>query len=554
MPTTASRTRDVDLTLLISAVASIASVSLMATAGETYRALVERPGDLAVFVGLTLVLHLLSVEIYGKGRIGVAGIGALAVGFAIGVGPAMATQVVAAFALYLRDRRTTKTHKAHKALFNAATLALAAGAGAAVYHLLSQPGWSALERIGPALAGGAVFWLVNIGLLTLVVSRDTGERFMSVWDQFFRWLTLHYVAFGPLAIAAVIAYERVGVAGVVAFTLPPALLLLSVRQYLDRTKEAVEEVREANESLAQRNEDLQALLQLAGGLAARTHDVRELAAYAEEEVARLTQTDARISTDPDGSGIDLVAGGIKVGALAVGIGEGFDGARWVRVREAVLPQLATAVESAGLVEKVRRQHLATIAALSRSMEAKDDYTGGHVERVSEVAVALAEQLGFSGPDLDAIEIGALLHDIGKIGIPESLLRKPGPLDDTEWEVMRKHPVVSEYILSSVDLPEIVLQIARSSHERIDGLGYPDGLAGEEIPLPARIVLVADALDALTSTRPYRTGRGFHVAFEEIRAHSGTQFCPTVVAALDELYRLRPMLVSDGLHSVAMSVA
>ena len=116
------------------------------------------------------------------------------------------------------------------------------------------------------------------------------------------------------------------------------------------------------------------------------------------------------------------------------------------------------------------------------MEAKDYYTGGHTERVSSIAVALAKRLGYAGADLDAIEIGALLHDIGKIGIPESILHKPGPLDDDEWVVMKRHPVISEFILSEVDLSPIVLQIARHSHERIDGKGYPDGLTGDEIPL------------------------------------------------------------------------
>ena len=155
---------------------------------------------------------------------------------------------------------------------------------------------------------------------------------------------------------------------------------------------------------------------------------------------------------------------------------------------------------------MRRTHLATIAALSKSMEAKDFYTGGHTERVADVAVALARAARLHGAELEAIEIGALLHDIGKIGIPERILQKPGPLDDDEWAIMKEHPVISEFILSDVGLHPIVLQVARSSHERIDGGGYPDGLAGDDIPLPARIVLVADAFDALTSDRPYRLGR------------------------------------------------
>src|SRR5439155_1308555 len=137
-----------------------------------------------------------------------------------------------------------------------------------------------------------------------------------------------------------------------------------------------------------------------------------------------------------------------------------------------------------LADEVRKTHRNLIAALSRSMEAKDFYTGGHVERVAEIAVALGRRLGYDGEELDAIEIGALLHDIGKIGIPEKILHKPGPLDDDEWKVMREHPIISEHILSGIGLSPLVLQIARSSHERIDGTGYPDALAGEAIPLAA----------------------------------------------------------------------
>lgn len=543
--------RDANVTLLITIAASLATAALVLTARDTWVTATEQPGTLLAFVALTLFLQLFAIDVYSKGRTGVAGIGALALGFTLGVGPALAVQVLAALLVLVRDRRVARPHRV---VFNAATLVLSACAGTGIYHLTSQPSWSALERVPSAVAAGACFWIVNIGSLVLAMSLAEGLKPRDVWRERFSWVTWHYLAFGPLALASTVAYEEVGVLGLAAFTLPPALMLLSVRQYVERTKEAVEEIRQVNADLAQRNEDLQDLFEFTGGLAARSHDHRELVEYAEESISRLTGGQTRVTIDAESDGVELVSGGSRVGALIVGEGEAFNDERWQRLRGAVLPQLATAVESAGLVEKVRRQHLATIAALSRSMEAKDDYTGGHVERVSELAVALAEQLGYSGHDLDAVEIGALLHDIGKIGIPESILRKPGPLDEPEWEVMRKHPLVSEYILSSVDLPETVLQIARSSHERIDGLGYPDGLAGDEIPLPARIVLVADALDALTSTRPYRTGRGFHAAFEEIRSHSGTQFCPTVVEALADLYRAKPLLVSGGLHPVAMSVA
>ena len=215
-----------------------------------------------------------------------------------------------------------------------------------------------------------------------------------------------------------------------------------------------------------------------------------------------------------------------------------------RTQEGVTELREKNAELVRLAGQVRKTHRDLIAALSRSMEAKDIYTGGHVERVAEISIALGRRLGYRGDDLDAIEIGALLHDIGKIGVPERILHKPGPLDESEWETMQRHPIVSEFILSGIDLHPFVNQIARSGHERIDGNGYPDGLAGEDIPLPARIVLVADAFDALTSDRPYRDKRPPHQALAEIRANAGAQFCPRVVAALDKLAREEPRILGS----------
>jgi putative nucleotidyltransferase with HDIG domain len=222
----------------------------------------------------------------------------------------------------------------------------------------------------------------------------------------------------------------------------------------------------------------------------------------------------------------------------------------VRTEQAVGELRAANDELVERAEQIRKRHLETIAALARSMEAKDYYTGGHTERVAAFAIGIAHRLGYAGEELEAIEVGALLHDIGKIGIPERILNKRGPLDEAEWKVMREHPVISDYILSGLDLHPIVRQVARHSHERIDGAGYPDGLAGDAVPLPARIVLVADALDALTSDRPYRRGRPVAAALEELHAHSGTQFCPTVLAALERLHAEEPELFGTvGLRAV-----
>jgi putative nucleotidyltransferase with HDIG domain len=446
----------------------------------------------------------------------------------------------------------------HRAIFDAANFTLATGGAAVAYMAVTMANDGTVARVAAALVGGATYFVINTALLALVMSLAEGKRFDAVWNERFRWVTGHFLAFGPLALASVIAYENVGLAGVLAFALPPALLIVSVRQYLVRTRESAaavedanEELRVANEELAARNNDLRDLFDFTGGLAPRVHDRAQLVAYAEEWISGLTGAPARIRIGRGSGGIPLTSGGDQVGTLSVIRENGFDEARWERLRDAIVPQLATAIESTELVEKVRKTYVATIAALSRSMEAKDMYTSGHTERVAAIAVQLAERLGYSGADLEAIETGALLHDIGKIGVPERVLHKRGPLDEEEWELMRRHPTISGYILSEIDLPAIVHHIARSSHERVDGTGYPDALRGTEIPLPARITHVADAWDALTSDRPYRAARTPEQALEEVRAHTGTQFCPIVVGALEQLWHdERHALMTSRLTAVA----
>ena len=527
---------------LIAAVASTATAVLVLSAPGAWSSAHARPLAFGVFLALSVALMLAAVDVYGRGSISVAGIGLLLVGFAFGVGAASVTAVLVAAVHGLRRRS-----RPDRVAFNAGTFVLAAAAAALLYHALPH-GRSALAALPAALVAGALFWAVNIGLLTLVMSFNEGLDPRLVWRERFRWLTGHYLAFGPLALASDIAYDKVGVAGVIAFIVPPAVLMLSVRQYLEKTREAVEQLRGANAELAQRNADLRDLFEFAAGLASLTHDRHELATGAEASLERITGARVDLTLErPGPDALPLLSGGRLVGGLTL---DGGDAERWGRLRDAILPQLATAIESTLLVDQVRKTHLDTIAALSRSMEAKDLYTGTHTERVSTVAVELGRRLGYRGSELDSIEIGALLHDIGKIGIPERILHKDGPLDDEEWAIMREHPVISAYILSGIELSPIVGQIARNSHERFDGMGYPDRLAGEEIPLPARIVLVADAFDALTSDRPYRRARPAGAALEELRTHAGTQFCPSVIDAMEQLWREQPqVLTGERLRAV-----
>lgn len=171
-----------------------------------------------------------------------------------------------------------------------------------------------------------------------------------------------------------------------------------------------------------------------------------------------------------------------------------------------------------------------ISAFARSVEVKDPYTGQHLERVRLFARRLAQALGLPPEEADAVDRAALLHDVGKIGVPDAVLTKDGPLDETEWEMMKRHPLIGASIFQ--DAWDAAMRRAlpgiRWHHERPDGRGYPDGLAGEDIPLIARIIAVANAYDALTSDRPYRKGMDTDDALQVLQAQAGAQFCPTVV--------------------------
>jgi putative nucleotidyltransferase with HDIG domain len=177
----------------------------------------------------------------------------------------------------------------------------------------------------------------------------------------------------------------------------------------------------------------------------------------------------------------------------------------------------------------------TALLLGDVVEADDTYTALHSRNVVELAVAVAEQLGLQGEDLRRVEFGALLHDVGKIKVPKEILNKPAALTPEEWEIVRRHPADGEAMLRSVGgaLAEVGT-IVRAHHERWDGGGYPDGLAGEQIPIGARIVCACDAYSALTTDRPYRKARPIAAALEELRACAGTQFDPVVVDALARL--------------------
>ena len=194
----------------------------------------------------------------------------------------------------------------------------------------------------------------------------------------------------------------------------------------------------------------------------------------------------------------------------------------------------------------------TVEAFALAIDAKDRYTQEHIGRVRKLAVAIARRLGLSDADVQAIEIGAALHDVGKLGIPEHILNKPGRLTDDEFTLVKKHAEIGARILEPVNFPGPVMGVVKHHHEKWDGSGYPDGLVGQDIPLGGRILAVADVYDALTSDRPYREGWTHERALLHIQDTTGTHFDPSVVAAFEQVIIENPSLAAVTVRPDAVS--
>jgi putative nucleotidyltransferase with HDIG domain len=235
-----------------------------------------------------------------------------------------------------------------------------------------------------------------------------------------------------------------------------------------------------------------------------------------------------------------------IGALSVASKrEAAFGPSHARFLMGVATGVASIVRTATLIEELKstsdrleEAHTGTVMLLAASAEAHDHTTGQHLQNVRAITEALAHELDYREEDAKELGLAALLHDIGKIRVPDSLLNSTGTLADEEWELMKHHTTWGAEFLAGRPGFELAASIARSHHERWDGSGYPDGLAGDAIPEAATIVAVADSFDAITSDRPYRPRRSVAAAMQEIVACSGKQFSPRVVQALVRLHRRR----------------
>ncbi len=295
----------------------------------------------------------------------------------------------------------------------------------------------------------------------------------------------------------------------------------------------------------------QAVFALDGARGART-----LAARYSEERARpflespepflLTEEELRTVAGREWvSGSFLVApvivDGGRRGCIAVEVVDPCPGAdaRRLDLLGGIAHQAKLAIMNAGNFESLEETFLSTVEALAMALQANDEYTFSHARWITDSAVRVGARLGLEGRALKRLELGALLHDIGKLGISSTILQKPGPLDEAERRVVQTHPALGERILAPIHRLQDVCPIVRHCHERLDGKGYPDGKAGEEIPIESRIVHVCDAYHAMTTDRPYRKRLPRAEAARRLVQGSGSQFDPAVVTAFLEVEGVEP---------------
>jgi HD domain-containing protein/MASE9 protein len=344
-----------------------------------------------------------------------------------------ATIVVVAVNAY-----TPKPKPARKIIFNFGGMMLSTYLASSTYQLVGgmvPPGAFVPTMLAVAVSA-AVYFAVNSALTAAVITLTSNSRFLDVWVQNFAWMPLNYLATAVNGAALALAYQSLGVIGVIVFVLPLGIAWYSFKLYMMKSTQ----VRERNRELTSLNETLK-----------RT------------------------------------------------------------------------------TERLEASHVSVIGALLGSLAAKDHQTG-HSAATMQHALAVAKALGLGPDEVAAVNLGALFHDIGKIGIPAHILRKPSALTDEEWAEMKAHPIIGANLIGEVPNLERIRPIVLAHHEHHDGSGYPNGLKGDQIPLAAQIIAVADAYEAMTSTRPYRAALGHGDAVAELRRVAGSQLNPVVVDA------------------------
>jgi diguanylate cyclase (GGDEF)-like protein/putative nucleotidyltransferase with HDIG domain len=404
-------------------------------------------------IALVGVGQALALEVDEAGSISVSAVGCLAGAALFGARAALAL-AIATTAVEWSARRS----EIHRVLFNLGSLSLASLAAASVFRLGEFiPGGTEhrLAVAGLGLLAGAVYFAVNMGLLSLALALEGHERWWAVFRERFAWLLPHYLVYGFIGGVMALAYEAVSLFALAVFAVPLVLMRKTQEAYLKHTQRSAQKLRQAAETIQTQNVSLE----LANKL-------------------------------------------------------------------------------------LKERSTAAMESLSATVDARDSYTAGHSRRVQQLALAIGRELGLSQAELDLLGHAALFHDIGKLAIPDAILLKPASLTPDEWALMQRHAEEGARIIDRLGFLNDAVPAIRHHHERFDGTGYPDRLRGEEIPLGARIIHVADALDSMLTTRIYRAARPAAEALAELRRAAGTQFCPRCVAALERILPL-DSLASDA---------
>jgi HD-GYP domain-containing protein (c-di-GMP phosphodiesterase class II) len=282
--------------------------------------------------------------------------------------------------------------------------------------------------------------------------------------------------------------------------------------------------------------------------------VGSVARTGKAEIVDEVGKDPRWSGDPDSQfttrnilTVPLIARGKVIGVLQLlnRMGGGGFTADDLRRMQLFAGILAAAVANARLYADQKRQFLEMVTALSEAIEKRDPYTGGHVRRVVTYSVLLGQEVGMASQELEELRLAAILHDIGKIAVPDQILRKPERLDAEEARVMARHALDGAEMVGRIRSLRHLVPGIRNHHERMDGSGYPDGLSDERLPMIPRIIGVADTFDAMTTDRPYRRALTAEAAAAEIARGAGTQFCPQVATAFARLYARGAFTLEQG---------
>lgn len=396
--------------------------------------------DLAGFIVLAVLAMAFGrtrLAIYGDTTISIAVVGDIAIALLFGpAGSAIVSPLV--------TLSTNSGGAWYKRLFNVGSDVLVNVATASVAWALMGGGLrSDVWAVPITCVAVIVYYVLNIGFVTLAVGLATRTSIVEVWREKFEWLLPHYVVFGLLGLAVAVGYHGLGYAGLLVFIAPPVMMRFSLKQYLDKTQESVEELKKRNRELQKANRDI-----------------------------------------------------------------------------------------LGMAEQLRDTYDGTLEALVSALDARDRETKGHSIRVAKYMMEVAYHMGVKPGTEDWIDMqrGGLLHDIGKIGVSDTILHKPDKLTEDEWADMRRHPKIGYDMIRDIGFLSGAAKIVLQHHERFDGKGYPRGLAADEILLGARIFVLADTFDAMTSDRPYRKAMTVEAAREEIIRCSGTQFDPRCVQA------------------------